>query len=80
MYSITIKTCGNPDRFQDPDKPLMGVPTTVLASESMEGLRLLVQDFQTDNFIGSGNWINPKVLHNGVVVGVMSFNCKLWEN
>jgi len=52
MYSITIKTCGNPDKFQDPDKPLMGVPTTVLESESMEGLQSLVQDFQTENFIG----------------------------
>jgi len=79
MYKITVRTVGNPDRGQDPDMPLYGVEPQTISAKTMKDLRDAVWDWQIDNAIGAGNWIDMPVYENNHCIGLMSFNGKIWE-
>ena len=78
MYKITVKAMGNPDHGQDPDKPLWGVEPCTFITQDLEELKNLVWDWQVDNCIGAGNWVDMPVYHDNHCIGLMSYNLKIW--
>jgi hypothetical protein len=78
MYKITVKAMGNPDHGQNPDKPLWGVEPCTLVKEELKELQNAVWDWQIDNCIGAGNWVDMPVYHENHCIGLMSYNGKVW--
>ena len=78
MYSLKTKTVGNPDKGQDPSRPLFWAEVTTLSAPTLEDLRSLVSEWMAENDIGSGNWASPPVLRDGKRVGFMSYNGRVW--
>jgi hypothetical protein len=79
MYKITVRAVGNPDHGQDPDKPLFGVDPKTIKAESLDELQEAVWDWQIDNAIGAGNWVDMPVYEYDHCIGLMSYNGRIWE-
>ena len=79
MFKIKTKVVGNPDYGQDPRKPPFGVKNEVIAAETLDDLKSKVRDWCTENSIGGGNWVEPKVTVDGECIGYMSYNCRVWD-
>jgi hypothetical protein len=80
MYEIKTEVCGNPDYGQDPRKPPYGVRVKTIRAKTFDDLLNQVREWQSDNDIGGGNWMNPAVSAHGAVVGYMSYNGKVWAD
>jgi hypothetical protein len=80
MYSIKTEVCGNPDYGQDPRKPPYGVRVKTIKSSSFNDLLDKVVQWQADNDIGGGNWMNPALMRDGTVIGYMSYNGRIWSD
>lgn len=80
QFSIETLVCGNPDYGQDPNHPPYGVEIETLRSDTYEGILELVREWQRDNDIGGGNWMNPPLVRDGEVLGYMSYNGKVWSD
>lgn len=79
-YEIKTEVCGNPDKGQDPHKPPYGVRVEKIRAKTFDDLLTKVQEWQSDNDIGGGNWMNPPLVVGGEVVGYMSYNGKVWAD
>ena len=79
-FKLTTEVCGNPDYGQDPSIPPYGVEVTTLNAHKFEDLIAQVREWQYENDIGGGNWMNPSVCVDGEVVGYMSYNGKVWAD
>ena len=79
-FMIKTEVCGNPDYGQDPDRPPYGVKVIQINTNSFTLLVEMVRDWQYENDIGGGNWMNPAVYVDGEVVGYMSYNGKVWAD
>ena len=79
-YAMTITTCGNPDKGQDPNKRLYGVLLVFCKADTLEALRDQAMAFQSEHGIGSGNWTNPRVNLRGKNIGFMSYNGRVWTD
>lgn len=78
MYSIKTEVCGNPDHGQDPNKPPYGVRVITLKAKTFTELKEKVSEWQYENDIGGGNWLQPALMRNGSLIGYMSYNGKIW--
>ena len=62
-YKIKPRLFGNPDRLQDPTKPLnIGVKT--ITASNLTDLKAKVHEWLMDNQIGAGNWGDTPVYKN----------------
>ena len=80
MYSIKTEVCGNPDHGQNPNKPPYGVKVKTIKALAFSELLEKVREWQADNDIGGGNWMNPALMRNGEIIGYMSYNGKVWSD
>lgn len=78
MYSIKTEVCGNPDYGQNPNKPPYGVRVKTIKASTFAELLEKVREWQSDNDIGGGNWMNPALMRNGSLIGFMSYNGRVW--
>lgn len=78
MFKVTVKAIGNPDKGQDPNRPLYGVEPQTFIMQSIADLRDAVWDWQIDNDIGSGNWLDSPVYKEDQYIGLMSYNGRIW--
>ena len=80
MYSIKTEVCGNPDYGQNPNKPPYGVRVKTIKAKTYAELLDKVREWQSDNDIGGGNWMNPALMRDSEIVGYMSYNGKIWSD
>lgn len=80
MYLIKTEVCGNPDYGQNPNKPPYGVRVKTIKAKSYAELLDKVREWQSDNVIGGGNWMNPALMRDSEIVGYMSYNGKIWSD
>ena len=80
MYLIKTEVCGNPDYGQNPNKPPYGVRVKTIKAKSYAELLDKVREWQSDNVIGGGNWMNPALMRDSEIVGYMSYNGKVWSD
>ena len=77
---VTLRSVGNPDFGQDPDRPLYGVPTRKQAVGSLAEASALCKSYIHTFDLGGGNWAGGKVyLPNGHQVAEVSYNGRIWE-
>jgi len=80
MYSIKTEVFGNPDYGQNPNRPPYGVRVKTLKAIAFSELLEKIVQWQADNDIGGGNWMNPALMRNGEIIGYMSYNGKIWSD
>jgi len=80
MYSIKTEVCGNPDYGQNPNRPPYGVKVKTIKTLAFSELLEKVREWQSDNDIGGGNWMNPALMRDHEVIGYMSYNGKVWSD
>jgi len=80
LFELTPQVCGNPDYGQDPNQPPYGVDIVKITAHNFDLLLKRVRNWQYENDIGGGNWMNPAVYFNGKEVGYMSYNGKVWAD
>ena len=80
MFEIKTEVCGNPDYGQNPNKPPYGVRVKMIRAKTFDDLLDQVRAWQSANYIGGGNWMNPALSIDGAVVGYMSYNGKVWAD
>jgi hypothetical protein len=80
ILTLKIEVCGNPDRGQDPDQPPFGAKrNTTIRAASIDIIRLSVEEFQTKNNLGGGNWKNAILYRDDEEIGRMSWNGRVWD-
>lgn len=77
MYKITVRVMGNPDKGQDPSRPLYGVEPRTFVMQELDDLKNAVWDWQIENDIGAGNWVDMPVYKDNDCIGLMSYNQKI---
>jgi hypothetical protein len=80
MYSIKTEVCGNPDYGQNTNRPPYGVRVKTIKAKTYAELLDKVREWQSDNDIGGGNWMNPALMRDSEIVGYMSYNGKIWSD
>ena len=80
VLSVNLRSCGNIDMGQDPDRPLFGVPT--LPAHRVGSLRAAGQACRAyieRHGLGSSQWIGGWVRDGaGAVVAHVSYNGRVW--
>lgn len=75
MYTITLKSVGNPDHGQY--APVSN--PQVVAAWTLVELRDAVARYIAFWDLGGGNWCNPIVKRGRKVIGFFSYNGTLWK-
>lgn len=75
---LLLKSCGNPDYYQDPTGPIcptmkVNVDTFKMASEKC-------REYITEYDLGGGNWIGGQVMENNNQIAKISYNGRIWDN
>ena len=79
IYSVVLRSCGNPDRGQNPYEPLCGVPTERVYAASIEECQHRVLQYIEEYDLGGGNWAGGEVYDGiGNVIGNISYNGCFW--
>lgn len=79
-YSVLLTSCGNPDKGQNPDEALWGVPTQRVYANSIEELQKVVREYIEEYDLGGGNWSGGEVYdRSGTVIGNISYNGRYWQ-
>ena len=79
-FSVDLNSRGNPDRGQDPDRPLPGVARKVVEVRSLARASEVCTAWIEANDLGAGNWTGGTVRDaSGRKVARVSFNGKVWK-
>jgi len=83
---VTVKVLlangGNPDRGQDPDRPLYGTRSGYWVEVAdIEAASKACQDYIAENDLGGGNWPRAEVrdVQTDEILGHISYNGRFWE-
>ena len=80
VLSVNLRSCGNIDMGQDPDRPLFGVPT--MPAHRVGSLRAAGQACRAyieRHGLGSSQWIGGWVRDGaGAIVAHVSYNGRVW--
>lgn len=79
---VYLSNVGNPDRFQDPDRPLPGTRSGYWVEVAdIESASKACRDYIDENDLGGGNWPRAEVrdLATDEVLGHISYNGRFWE-
>jgi hypothetical protein len=77
---VELKSAGNPDFGQDPNKPLYGCePNKSIVVGSLKEAKRLCLKFIKDNNLGGGNWIGGKVSNGSRIIAYVSYNGRVWD-
>jgi len=75
MLNLTVEIGSNPDRDRADWKE-----THVISARTMADLRVKIEAFQSENDLGGGNWGEAELREDGIVVGYVSYNGRLWKD
>jgi len=76
---VLLKSCGNPDYGQHPNKELFGVGKRWVTIASFKEASEVCSKYITDNELGSGNWAGGVIVENGNAIARVSYNGRVWE-
>jgi len=76
---VTLRSCGNPGKGQDPDNPIPGVPGTTYPVKNLKFAAAACRTFILNYGLLGGNWAGGDVLVNDEVVAYVSYNGRVWE-
>ena len=76
---VSLESCGNPDKGQDPDKPIPGVPTLTYPVTSLKFAAAACRTYILNHQLGGGDWAGGDVLVDGKKIAYVSYNGRVWE-
>ena len=75
---VELASCGNPDHFQNPNRPMWGCESNHnIKVGSLEEASLVCSKFIERNNLGGGNWIGGKVLEKNEYIAQISITGKI---
>lgn len=75
---VILASCGNPDHFQDPDRPMWGCEDNCKVEvKSLEEASRICVEFIRNNDLGGGNWAGGQVLKNHQVIAKIQYGGKI---
>ena len=77
MYRLTLRSFGNPDYGQNPDKPMS--PTETVEVPTLEAASRAASEYRDRHMLGGGNWPRTEVFDGNVPVAVISYNGRVWD-
>lgn len=77
-YLVSLNSCGNPDRHQNPDQPLYGVKPKLAAAKTMAEASKICREYIAANELGGGNWAGGAIWLCDVLVANVSYNGRVW--
>lgn len=78
--TVELKSVGNPDFNQDPNKPLYGAePNKNLKVKNLKEAKEACLKFIEDNDLGSGNWAGGRVYEGKNLIARVSYNGRVWD-
>lgn len=79
MYKVKLKSCGNIDFGQTPNKPVNGAMAETLKVADFAEASKKCRDYIAKYELGAGNWIGGKITDEaGKVVARVSYNGRVW--
>jgi len=78
IMKVALASCGNPDHFQDPNRPMYGCERNhYVTVKTLEEASFVCRKFIENNFLGGGNWIGGKVYENNKYIARISYSGKI---
>ncbi len=79
-FVLWLSNCGNPDRGQDPDRPVYGTPSDYwVPVESLQAASTACRSYIEEHDLGGGNWTGGKLVDGkGTHVANISYNGRIW--
>lgn len=75
---VKLASCGNPDHFQDPDRPMYGCESDkMLSVASLEEASAECRKFIERNYLGSGNWAGGDVFEGKKCIAKIAYNGRI---
>ncbi len=66
---VILASCGNPDHYQDPDRPMWGCHENCKVEvKSIEEASQICREFVRYFNLGGGNWIGGQVIKNKQII------------
>ena len=76
---LKLASCGNPNKGQDPDRPVYGTQDVVVSVSNYKEASEICRKWIVANNIGSGNWAGGEIIQDGVFVARVSYNGRVWN-
>lgn len=79
---VLLSNAGNPDRRQDPDRPLPGTRSGYWVEVAdIEAASKACRDYIAENDLGGGNWPHAEVrdVQTDQLLGHISYNGRFWD-
>jgi hypothetical protein len=72
---VILASCGNPDHFQDPYRPMWGCEDNrKVQVESIEEASEICAEFSRRNNLGGGSWAGGQVISKNVIIAQIGHN------
>ncbi len=79
VCTVVLASVGNPDRDQDPSRPLPGVPLAEVSATSLADASRRVREYIAAEGLGGGNWNGGQVRdRDGALLATVSYNGRVW--
>jgi hypothetical protein len=78
MMNFVLRSVGNPDFGQDPDRPLPGVPVIKKQVSTLANASKACRDYIGKYGLGGGNWPETKIFEGTKEIGRISYNGIVW--
>lgn len=79
-YRVKLSNVGNPDHRQDARRPLPGTRVGWAEVATLAEASAMCRRYITHYDLGSGNWNGGHVEFDGVFVGRVSYNGRVWDS
>ena len=79
---MSLSNRGNPDRNENPDKPVFGCPNDhKIEIESFEEASNSARAYIEENMLGGGNWTGGEITNDsGEKIGQVAYNGRVFES
>lgn len=74
MIEMKLRSVGNPDFGQCAP---VSEPKVVLVPD-LKAAVAACEQYIAENDLGGGNWVDPKVVQDGKLIGYISYNGRFW--
>lgn len=66
---VILASCGNPDHYQDPDRPMWGCEDNrKVPVKTLEEASKICMEFIHNNDLGGGNWAGGQVISKDKII------------
>ncbi|MDH5784846.1 MAG: hypothetical protein OEZ16_04460 [Chromatiales bacterium] len=78
---VILASCGNPDHFQDPDRPMWGCEDNCkITVKSLDDASAKCREFIERNELGSGNWAGGDVYEDNKCIAQIGYNGRVIQS